>query len=107
MAAGEHTHCVGVLRIVVGQVFDREVVVEVHKGIEDRDGDLYYQQLEMHSLDWKTFRRIAGKADFEAVLRVLNKCGAVCSKELKSLKKSTCRPFEDGPDRQVPVTDLL
>ena|SRR5687767_880579 len=107
MAAGDHVHCVGVLRIVVGPVFSREVVVEVHKGIEDREGDLYYQQLETHSLDWKSFKKLAGKEDFEAVLRVLNKCGAVCSKEMKSLKKSKCQPFDDGHERHVSVTDVL
>jgi len=107
MPPGQHVHQVGVLRIVVGDIFRREAVVEVHKGIEDAEGKLYFAQLEAHELEWEAFRGILGKTDTEALLRILKKVGEHVSGEKASLERSTLLPYDETRARAAVLPEML
>ena len=95
MAAGDRVHCLGVLRLVTGEAFDRQVCVEVHKGIEDKAGEICWTQVEVVDLGWKELKKAAGAEDFKALLRVIEKVEATAAGECASLKKSVCRPYDN------------
>lgn len=107
MPPGQHVHQVGVLRIVVGDIFQKQAVVEVHKGIEDAEGKLYFAQLEGHEIGWEVFRGILGKTDTEALLRILKKVGEHVTEEKASLERSTLLPYDEGRTSAAALPEML
>ena len=95
MAAGDHVHCLGVLRFVVGEAFDRKVCVEIHRGIEDKDGVACWSQVEVVDLDWKELKKAAGAEDFKALQRVIEKLDAAVTAKCPAVKKSVRKPYDD------------
>jgi hypothetical protein len=107
MAAGQHIHQVGVLRIVVGDIFQRQAVVEIHKGIEDDEGNLYFAQLEGHEIEWAAFREILGKTDSEALVRILKKVGEHVTEEKATLERSTLLAYDETRTRTLATPEML
>jgi hypothetical protein len=107
MAAGQHIHQVGVLRIVVGDIFQRQAVVEIHKGIEDAEGKLYFAQLEGHEIEWETFQGILGKTDTDALVRILKKVGEHVTEEKATLERSTLLAYDEARTRTLATPEML
>ncbi len=95
MAAGDHVHCLGVLRFVLGEAFDRKVCVEIHRGVEDKDGAACWSQVEVVDLDWKELKKAAGAEDFKALLRAIAKVDAAAAAKCPALKKSVRKAYDD------------
>jgi hypothetical protein len=107
MSAGERVHCVGVVRLITGEVFGKQAVVEIHKGIEDADGDVYWAQLEELEVPWEQLKDTVGATDYKALLRIVEKLGTLTGKACKSLKKSRCVEFDDSKPRSKDGTPRL
>ncbi|MCC6742166.1 MAG: hypothetical protein IT452_24305 [Planctomycetia bacterium] len=95
MPAGDRVHSLGVLRFVVGEAFDRKVVAEIHKGIEDREGRTFWTQMESHELTWAEMQDSLGPTDFKAVVRVLKKLGSLAGEKSPALGGSELKPYDD------------
>ena len=97
MAAGQKCCAVGVIRIVLGDVFpDKGVSLEAHHGIEDDDGQVEYTRLEEHRLGWETARGLVSASDWKAVLKFV----AACEKEMMeghaAAKGKRLEKFDEG-----------
>ncbi len=86
MAAGDRCCALGVVRIVIGSVFpDRQIVLECHHGIEDREGHVEYGRLEEHVLDWKRAKSLVSASAWKVMLKFL----AACEEEMMAKNKSS------------------
>ena len=75
MAAGQRCCAVGVIRLILGDVFPEKCVnLEAHHGIEDEDGHVEYTRLEEHPLAWKKAKSLVKAQDWKAVLRFVAAC---------------------------------
>ena len=97
MAAGERCCAVGVIRLVLGDVFsEKTVTLEAHHGIEDGDGNVEYTRLEEHPLGWAKAKTLVPAKDFQAVMRFV----AACEKELMAgcaaAKGKRLEKFDEG-----------
>ena len=71
MAAGERCCTLGVLRIVTSADFGKGVWAEMHLGVEDLDGELFYHQLHEVRFDWSQVKSKLGADDYAALLRIV------------------------------------
>lgn len=104
MAAGEKCCAVGVIRLVLGDVFDgKQVVLEAHHGIEDSEGGVEYARLEECVLAWKKARSLVTEKEWDAVLGFI----AACEKELmkchKPAKGKLLKKFDEQHAGKPPV----
>lgn len=108
MPAGDRVHCLGVLRFVVGEAFDRKVLAEMHKGVEDKAGRIFWTQVEEVPLDWASLEESVGATDFKTVVRVLKKIGALASERSAALAGSELKPYDDArPDAGTGIPSML
>ena len=91
MPAGDKCWCVGVPRFVLSETSPREAIAEVFSGIEDRKGTVHYAQIHEVRMPWKELKKLTGKDDYAALLRVIEKI----SKHAGGAKE----PFADGERR--------
>lgn len=84
MSAGQKVCALGVVRFVLGEIFEaREVLLEAHHAIEATDGTLEYTRLEEHRLPWSQAKALVTAADWAAVLRFLAACEGRLSETMK------------------------
>ncbi|MCC6312361.1 MAG: hypothetical protein IT345_15810 [Trueperaceae bacterium] len=96
MAAGDRCCAVGVVRLVLGDVFDRsEVLLEVHHGIEDAEGCVEYGRLEEHRIAWGEAKALVSAADWKAVLKFVVACEKEVMKSHAPAKGKLLVKFEE------------
>lgn len=96
MAAGERCSAVGVIRLVIAEMFPaNEVLAEIHHGIEDNEGEVEYTRLDEHSLTWAQAKALVPPEDWAAVLRFVGAVEADCKKKHPEFKKRALRKFDE------------
>lgn len=96
MAAGDRCCAVGVIRLVMGDVFPvRQIVLECHHGIEDRAGAIEFGRIEPYALDWKRARSLVTAAQWKGVLAFVGACEEELMKHHKPAKGKRLEKFED------------
>lgn len=79
MAAGQRCCAVGVIRLMLGDVFSpKEVILEAHHGIEDDGGQVEYTRLEEHRIAWGKAKGMVTAAEWKTVMKFI----AACEQEL-------------------------
>ncbi|MBI2922841.1 MAG: hypothetical protein HYY18_17445 [Planctomycetes bacterium] len=107
MAAGERCCALGVLRIVTSHDFGKGVWAEMHLGVEDVEGELFYHQLHEVRFDWSQVKSKLGADDYAALLRIVATLEKAAHAD-KPLKTQQLVKFDPKKaDRHTPAPTVL